>query len=652
MAEKIAHVYIDTEARTAKAKKELKGLEGDVNKESKKMGSKFNTNLKRGLDKAGAAFDRFGARVKRSLKYLAVGAFAGLTAGIVKAVQTSARFEKMQLRLEQVIGSVDEAKLAYKEFVDFTKKSPFQLDEVVNSAATLEAFGAQSRALIKPLGDLSAFMGIDMVDAAGAFGRAWAAGAGAADILRERGVLSLVKLKAGVNDLTKLTLPEFRKALVETMTDPSGRIFGGTDKLAKTLEGRWSTLKDNVTIIFKTIGDSINTRLGPELDKFILKLQTWMDSGKMQEFANNIAVLFNGAADAIQKAAGWIQKTTKFLADTKIENIRKDIDSSTASLERMQSRLDKLNSGEATWMDRLGPSKETVQKDVDAKIELIDKLKNKLNELNEQRFVYEPYGPPKSLMEQAVSNVPTIDYSKGLVGTGEKETKTKTGETPEETFEEFRRGKRQENSDAVMRSQDYGEEAMLESIAQATQGPLQEIPEQFADGFNSAYSEIGKGFAGLMQTMLSGGKVTTSQLVSAFKSILNFIPGGSAVSGILSALGFGDGGTLTRNGNTFSKAPKFADGGSFTVPSGYPNDTFPLPAAWLSSGEKATITPAGKSGMESKQLANIAKIMQANTETQILLNRTMEIKGTLDSKIKGNDIYQSTENIEVQRNRF
>ena len=61
--------------------------------------------------------------------------------------------------------------------------------------------------MIKPVSDLAAFMGVDVVEAASAFGRAFSAGAGAADMLRDRGVLPLIASFAGVDHVSELTLP-------------------------------------------------------------------------------------------------------------------------------------------------------------------------------------------------------------------------------------------------------------------------------------------------------------------------------------------------------------------------------------------------------------------------------------------------------------
>ena len=159
---------------------------------------------------------------------------AALGAVVKSSVSTSAQFEALETRLVALKGSVEGGKEAFQAFNQIAKTTPFQLANVVEAGAQLEAFGANSEESLKAVADLAAFMGTDIVDAANAFGRAFAGGAGAADVLRDRGVLTQVKLKSGFDDLSKLTLPQFRQALEDTLTDPQGNIAGATDLLAKT----------------------------------------------------------------------------------------------------------------------------------------------------------------------------------------------------------------------------------------------------------------------------------------------------------------------------------------------------------------------------------------------------------------------------------
>lgn len=191
----------------------------------------------------------------RSKMLLVSFAFTLVSGTVGKFIRTSADFEKVKVRLNAMFGSVDRGTQAFNTFNKIAATTPFTLQDVVEAGASLKAFGADSERLIKPVSDLAAFMGTTATEAAQALGRAFAGGAGAADILRERGILQLVKDSQGIEDLTKLTLPEFRKALEETITDPSVGVAGATDKLSKTLSGLFSNLADSFTRLMAAIGD-------------------------------------------------------------------------------------------------------------------------------------------------------------------------------------------------------------------------------------------------------------------------------------------------------------------------------------------------------------------------------------------------------------
>jgi len=304
----------------------VKRAGGAVDAAGKKMESRWSK-----MDGALKRMGRTGQRVmsnlaKWSKRFLVAGVaagFAAVTASITKAITTSAKFESMQLRLQQVIGSVKKATQVFKDLVTFSAQTPFQLPQIIEAASTLEAFGGKAKQLIKPIGDLAVFMGVSIVDAAGAFGRAFAAGAGAADILRERGVLALVKMRSGIQDLTKLTLPQFRQVLYDTLTDSGGRIAGGTAKLAATIEGKWSTLKDNIGLIFKGLGDEIIDKLDLKkvIDKWTEDLKKWRESGGLEEFAQNLAGAFNETIIAIESVAKAINKIVISLNKVDIKNI-------------------------------------------------------------------------------------------------------------------------------------------------------------------------------------------------------------------------------------------------------------------------------------------------------------------------------------------
>ena len=193
--------------------------------------------------------------VLRNQLLLVSFAFATVSATVGKFIQKSAQFEKVKVRLNAMFGSVERGTEAFNTFNKIAATTPFTLQDVVEAGASLKAFGADAESLIKPVSDLAAFMGTTATEAAQALGRAFAGGAGAADILRERGILQLVKDSQGITDLTKITLPEFRAALEKTITDPSVGVAGATDKLSKTLSGLFSNLADSFTRLMAALGD-------------------------------------------------------------------------------------------------------------------------------------------------------------------------------------------------------------------------------------------------------------------------------------------------------------------------------------------------------------------------------------------------------------
>ncbi|ANS05446.1 tail length tape measure protein [uncultured Mediterranean phage] len=182
-------------------------------------------------------------------------AVGGAAIVVNKFVSAAAGFESVRARLVGLTGGVKEANEAFDRFNAIAGTTPFQLQDVVNAGAQLEAFGVDSKATLSSLTDLAAFMGTNATEAASALGRAFAGGAGAADILRERGILQLIKDSEGIEDLTKLTLPEFRSALINALTDPNGQISGSAKRLSETYQGAVSNMQDAVVRFQATVGD-------------------------------------------------------------------------------------------------------------------------------------------------------------------------------------------------------------------------------------------------------------------------------------------------------------------------------------------------------------------------------------------------------------
>jgi hypothetical protein len=126
-------------------------------------------------------------------------AIGGAAAAMNKFIQAASGFQDVQTRLVGLTGSTEAAKEAFEVFNKVAATTPFALQDVVNAGAQLEAFGVNSKATLGSVTDLAAFMGTTATEAASALGRAFAGGAGAADILRERGILQLIKDSQSTN---------------------------------------------------------------------------------------------------------------------------------------------------------------------------------------------------------------------------------------------------------------------------------------------------------------------------------------------------------------------------------------------------------------------------------------------------------------------
>ena len=241
---------------------------GKLNLQLQKMRLE-NKALKARIDKTSAGLGRMrlatagltrSVGVIRNQILLFTFAFGGLIAGFRSAIETSMQFEAVKVRLNSMFGSVRAGEQAFRKFNQVAATTPFTLTDVVEAGAALKAFGTNAEEMIKPTADLAAFMGVTATEAAQALGRAFAGGAGAADILRERGILQLIRDTKGIEDLSKMTLPEFRKALEETLLDPSVGIAGATDRLSKTLTGMVSNMADAFTRMKAAIGDFIDMK--------------------------------------------------------------------------------------------------------------------------------------------------------------------------------------------------------------------------------------------------------------------------------------------------------------------------------------------------------------------------------------------------------
>ena len=201
------------------------------------------SSLKKELSKVGPIANKTGELAGQALKagFGAVMGAAGATGLFAKGVlEEGAQFETLSTRLTTLMGSAEDARDRMQELANIGKTTPFELPGIVEAEASLRGFGVDAENVLPKVLDLSAALGLELSDAAGAVGRAFAGGAGAADVLRERGVLAAIELRTGIK-ATNMEIGQFREELLTTLEEYEG----GSARLAATLNGQVSNLKDS-----------------------------------------------------------------------------------------------------------------------------------------------------------------------------------------------------------------------------------------------------------------------------------------------------------------------------------------------------------------------------------------------------------------------
>lgn len=188
---------------------------------------------------ASKAGDVAGAALKAGFA-ASVGAAGAIGLFAKGVLEEGAQFENLSVRLTTLMGSATDARDRMQELANIGKTTPFELPGIVEAEATLRGFGVDAEAVLPKVMDLSAALGLGLSDAAMSVGKAMAGGAGAADVLRERGVLAAIELRTGIK-ATNMEIEVFREELMTTLE----AYEGGTARLAATLDGQVSNLKDS-----------------------------------------------------------------------------------------------------------------------------------------------------------------------------------------------------------------------------------------------------------------------------------------------------------------------------------------------------------------------------------------------------------------------
>jgi tape measure domain-containing protein len=256
----------------------------------------------RAAQQAGASVSNFGGTVRALL-----GSFALIRSARFVFAKT-AEVQSQSRSLAILAGSAEKAGQIIKELQQLGAVTPFTSTELIDSAKRLQAFGVEADKVVETtrrLADASGATGAELSGLVTAYGQVQAKGRLQGEELlqfQERGIA----LQEELRKMYGMTGEEFQKALskgqvsakavevaLQNLTNTGGKYANGAIAQSDTLNGRLSTLQDNVDGVAREVGKVLT----PALIGILQQLNTSLS--QTPAFVEDIALAFQYAAEQI-----------------------------------------------------------------------------------------------------------------------------------------------------------------------------------------------------------------------------------------------------------------------------------------------------------------------------------------------------------------
>ena len=303
----------------------IRGDQKPLNKavdSAEKKSKDASQKIQKNFQQIGKTLSNVGRKLSMfiTLPLMAIGAVA---------VKNAADFEKQKVAFETMLGSAKKAGKLLDQIEKFAATTPFQMPGLIEGAKRLLAFGTEAEDVIETMRRLgNAAMGdqnkLDSLTLA--FGK-----------LQAKGKATMLELnmfiQAGVPILDALaeqldvTTQELFK-MIETgqvgfedvntaltnLTTGTGRLAGLIEKQAETLSGLFSTLKDNLGLFAKDLGDILLPMLKNIVGRLIEWVQWFRTMGENTQKMIIIIAALAAAIGPLTMALGALINMLGFLA--------------------------------------------------------------------------------------------------------------------------------------------------------------------------------------------------------------------------------------------------------------------------------------------------------------------------------------------------
>ena len=553
-------------------------------------------------------------------KNAALAITGSLVAGVGMLIRQGAKMETLRTGFISIAGGANKAAAIVQELNEFTATTPFQLEQVSIAARQLLAVGTKRSELqkeLRMLGDIAASSGNSIEDIAAIFSKVQAKGKVELENLNqlaERGIPIFDQLRLVTGDANMefgagaVSVEEFNTALAN-MTAEGGLAAGAMENLSQTVEGKISTLLDNV---------------GLELAGFAEKTGvTDAFSSMLTETTEALAGISGVTSTQVSAALGQAEEAMEAFGTVStgnLDEVETAMAKATASLTNLINQAQE-GSGQrtalATLFGGVSGGKESLREQAAALQPLLDlrqQLLDKGLQLNEQVLA----GTVAQEVAEAQTTTATESTNK-LVKT--KQELVAVEQSYIGALGDVKELQREVASDTLAAvGKNHALKGSLQEVATAVQLPLDAMVElgnyaamQLPAFFNAAFASLRQGTATFGQFMLDVLErllIKAAALAATFAALSLLFPGSKAIAG-----GFG----------------KFMAGG------------FGFAAGGMVSGPTMALVGEGP----GTSLSNPEVIAPLDKLQQMMGGGNVTVSGV----IRGNDILISNERSVLDRNR-
>ncbi len=299
---KLSILITATERVTAPMRRVRSAIRGMV-----VTGERDVKRLDRMMERLNRTANRLGTGIGRSIRWGAAGAGAGIAALGVSIFRTGSKFEQFQAVLEGTEGSASAAKSAMSWVEKFAKRTPYELDQVMESFVQMKAYGIDPmNGALESLGNAASGMNKGLLQAVEMLADAQT---GEFERLKEFGVrakqqgekVTLTYTKAGkdVTVTANKSAADIQKALLGIFDE---RFKGQMKRQSTTMSGILSNLKGMASgFSLKVANAGIFDKIKGKLSNLLARLEQLESNGTLDRWAKNVSDWMGRVVDMIGK---------------------------------------------------------------------------------------------------------------------------------------------------------------------------------------------------------------------------------------------------------------------------------------------------------------------------------------------------------------